>query len=299
MFMNIFIPFDGSELAESVLPAAYFMAEKFDANLHFFHVLEKDPPKTVHGQPHLQTVNQAEKYLSKIAQYYSNKGVTVKLHVHSHPYKGVAKSISDHALSFGSDMIIMCSHGRGRLKKLLFGNIAQKVIHQSKLPVLTLFPQKYKKTSDFSCDRILIPLDMDPNHQQGLHIAQEIAGRCDSIILLPQVIPTLISIPGKWRVSGKLLPTTSSKMLDTQADEALKFLNEQSKKLSSQGFKIKIAVLRGNPQEVISKAVVRYQLGLIIVSTHSKFGMEAIWSGSVGAQLSGSHLVPIMFIPVF
>ncbi len=299
MFKNIFIPFDGSELAESILPAAYFMAEKFNANLHFFHVLEKDPPKTVHGQPHLQTVNQAKKYLSEIAQYYSNEGVTVKFHVHSHPYNGVAECIAHHAISFGSDLIIMCSHGRSRLKKLLFGSIAQKVIHQSKLPVITLFPQKNKKTPDFTCNRIQIPLDMDPNHQQGLHVAQEIARRCDSVILLLQVIPTLSSIPGKWRISGKLLPTTSSKMLDIQANEAVKFLNEQSKKLSSEGFKIEIAVLRGNPQELISKAAVRYQVGLIILSTHSKFGMEAIWSGSVGAQLSGDHFVPIMFVPVF
>lgn len=299
MFKNIFIPFDGSELAESILPTAYFMAKKFDANLHFFHVLEKDPPKTVHGQPHLQTVIQAKKYLSEIAQYYSNEGVTIKFHVHSHPYTGVAESIADHAISFGSDLIIMCSHGRSGLKKLLFGSIAQKVIHQSKLPVLTLFPQKNKKTPDFTCNRIQIPLDMDPNHQQCLHLAQEIAGRCGSILLLLQVIPTLISIPGKWRMSGKLLPTTSSKMLDIQVDEAVKFLSEQSKKLSTQGFKIEIAVLRGDPQEVISKAAIRYQVGLIILSTHSKFGMEAIWSGSVGAQLSGNHLVPIMFVPVF
>jgi nucleotide-binding universal stress UspA family protein len=299
MFKNIFIPFDGSELAESILPAAYFMAKKFDANLHFFHVLEKDAPKTVHGQPHLQTVNQAKKYLCEIAKYYSNEGITVNFHVHSHSYNGVAESIADHAISFGLDLIIMCSHGRSGLKKLLFGSIAQKVIHQSKLPVLTLFPQKNKKTPDFTCNRIQIPLDMDPNHQQGLHLAQEIAKRCDSILLLLQVIPTLISIPGKWRMSGKLLPTTSSKILDIQVDEAVKFLSEQSKKLSSQGFNIEIAVLRGDPQELISKAAVRYQAGLIILSTHSKFGMEAIWSGSVGAQLSGNHLVPIMFVPVF
>lgn len=299
MFKNIFIPFDGSELAESILPAAYFMAKKFEANLHFFHVLEKDPPKTVHGQPHLQTVNQAKKYLNEIAKYYSNEGVSVKFHVHSYPYNGVAESIANHAISFGSDLIIMCSHGRSGLKNLLFGSIAQKVIHQSKLPVLTLFPQKNKITPDFTCNRIQIPLDMDPNHQQGLHLAQEIARRCDSIILLLQVIPTLTSIPGKWRMSGKLLPTTSSKILDIQVDEAVKFLNEQSKKLSSEGFKIEIAVLRGNPQELISKAAVRYQVGLIILSTHSKFGMEAIWSGSVGAQLSGNHLVPILFVPVF
>lgn len=299
MFKNIFIPFDGSELAESILPVAYFMAEKFNANLHFFHVLEKDPPKAVHGQPHLQTVNQAKKYLDDLAQFYSNKGVIVKSHVHSHLYRGVAKSISDHALSFGSDLIIMCSHGRSGLKKFLFGSIAQNVIRQSKLPVLTLFPQKNKKAPDFTCKRIQIPLDMDHNHQHSLHLAREIAGRCNSVIFLLQVIPTLISIPGKWRMSGKLLPATSSKMLDIQADEAVKFLNEQSKKLSSEGFKIEIAVLRGNPQEVISKAAIRYQADLIILSTHGKFGMEAIWSGSVGAQLSGNNLVPIMFVPVF
>ena len=52
MFKRILIPLDGSSLAEMVLPTAVYIAERLQAALILFHVVEKAPPTEMHGQHH-------------------------------------------------------------------------------------------------------------------------------------------------------------------------------------------------------------------------------------------------------
>ena len=50
---NILVPLDGSQLAETVLPLAAMIANLSHARLILFHVIEQNPPDSVHGEHHL------------------------------------------------------------------------------------------------------------------------------------------------------------------------------------------------------------------------------------------------------
>ena len=50
MFKRILVPLDGSQLAESVLPAAVTLAEKLHAAVTLVPVIEKNAPREIHGQ---------------------------------------------------------------------------------------------------------------------------------------------------------------------------------------------------------------------------------------------------------
>ena len=58
-FGCILVALDGSRLAEAVLPAACSLAKTLGARLALVHVLEKEPPATVHGEPHQRDVQEA------------------------------------------------------------------------------------------------------------------------------------------------------------------------------------------------------------------------------------------------
>jgi nucleotide-binding universal stress UspA family protein len=47
MFKHILIPLDGSELAETAIPVAAYLAEKLKARVTLLHVIEKNAPQTV------------------------------------------------------------------------------------------------------------------------------------------------------------------------------------------------------------------------------------------------------------
>ncbi len=50
---HILVPLDGSRLAEAALPAAAYVAQAFDAPVTLLHIVERDPPGSVHGEHHL------------------------------------------------------------------------------------------------------------------------------------------------------------------------------------------------------------------------------------------------------
>ena len=136
---NILVPLDGSQLSETVLPMAGVLAEQNHARLILFHVIEQNPPETVHGERHLTDVQEASAYLAQVRQSLPEE-INVDQHVHTSAEKDVANSIVTHSQELGVDLIAMCAHGQSGLQKRIFGNIAQTVLNQGDVPVLLLSP---------------------------------------------------------------------------------------------------------------------------------------------------------------
>ncbi len=52
-----------------------------------------------------------------------------------------AEEIMNNAEEYGADMIIMGTHGRRGIDRILFGSVAEKVVKNSVIPVLTVRPK--------------------------------------------------------------------------------------------------------------------------------------------------------------
>jgi nucleotide-binding universal stress UspA family protein len=162
---------DGSKMAEAALPAAAFLAQTFASRVTLIHVVERNAPREVHGQSHLKDAAEAAAYLGELAKWTFAKGITVDFHVHESEVDNVAGSIVAHADELKHDLVVMCSHGRGKSLHLFLGSIAQRVIGLGSLPVLITHPDQQGGAPPFSCRNILVPLDGDPDHAQALPVA--------------------------------------------------------------------------------------------------------------------------------
>jgi len=49
-----------------------------------------------------------------------------------------AREIVDHAASIGADLVVMGTHGRSGVDRLLLGSVAERVVRSSPVPVLTV-----------------------------------------------------------------------------------------------------------------------------------------------------------------
>jgi nucleotide-binding universal stress UspA family protein len=49
-----------------------------------------------------------------------------------------AKTIVEHAVETDCDLILMGTHGRGGIDRLLLGSVAERVVRSSRVPVLTV-----------------------------------------------------------------------------------------------------------------------------------------------------------------
>jgi nucleotide-binding universal stress UspA family protein len=285
-------------MAEAALPAAAFLAQKLGARVTLMHVVERNAPDAVHGQPHLKHAQDAERYLQDVARRCFPEGIQVECHVHEDEVDDVAGSIVAHADELAHDLVIMCSHGRGAALHLFLGSIAQKVIGRGSRPVMITHPDAAGKPPAFICRHILVPLDDNPEHAKALPFCTALATACGATLHLAMVIPDLATLSGQEAVASKMLPGTTSRLLDMSTQDAEKYFQELGNGLRSEGFQASTHVLRGDPAGVIVEAAERADIDLIVLGTHGKTGMDAFWAGSVAHRVCSQSRVPLLMIPV-
>ena len=298
MFKHILVPLDGSEMAEAALPAAAFLAEKLDARITLMHVIEKNAPSEVHGQPHLHSAPEAVTYLEEMARRYFPRHVSVYCHVHTAEVDNVAASIVANADELSNDLVVMCSHGRGAALHLFLGSIAQRVVSLDSRPVLITHPTEAGKAPAFSCRHILVPLDGESEHAQALPMSKTLARACTAALHLVSVIPNLATLSGDAAMASRVLPGTTSRLLEFSTQDAESNLHALEEQLTAEGFEASAHVLRGDPAKVILDAALNAQIDLIVLATHGKTGMGAFWAGSVAHKICSQSKVPLLLIPI-
>src|SRR5258708_35384321 len=206
--LRFLVPLDGSRLAESVLPVVQQVASRFHAQVTLLHIAEKHPPTVIHGEPHLTSVAQAQAYLEEIATRLRSSAIPVEIHVHRDKEDDVARSIVQHSQEVNADLVIMCTHGHGGLRELLFGSNAQRALQLGTQSILLLFPREDGSAYPINLQRILVPLDGTAAHEPALPVAITIARTFGAEQHLVLVSPTLPTLSVDQAVSGLLLPTT-------------------------------------------------------------------------------------------
>jgi nucleotide-binding universal stress UspA family protein len=259
------------------------------------HLIEQHPPEEVHGERHLTTTEDALAYLNEVATRFFSPDYPVESHVHTNRVSDVPVSIADHAQEMESDLIVMCVHGRSGIHRWLSGSIAQQVIGRGAASVLLIQPASSGELPPFTCHRMLVALDGNPEHEKGLEVAAELAAACSADLHLLMVVPTLGTLPDQTAETGKLLPGAMTALLDLSEEDAQQYLDEQERRAT---VAVTSAVGRGDPADVIVQTAASIQADVIVLGTHGKAGMDALWSGSVAPKVAGKSRSPLLLVPV-
>lgn len=141
MFKHILLPVDGSSTASLAVEKAAAMAKAFGSKVTAVYVLDPYPfasagPDFAFGQSqYLSAVNtEAEEALKAVAATFATQGVAVDT-VTVDAY-AVWKGIVDTSDEVGADVIVMGSHGRRGVEKLMLGSVAQRVVSHAHNSVL-------------------------------------------------------------------------------------------------------------------------------------------------------------------
>lgn len=297
MFKHILVPLDGSALAESVLPAAASLAARLKAALTLFHVIEQNAPEAVHADRHLTQAEEAHHYLQAIAQKHF-AGAKVDWHVHTAEVKDVARSIAAHAEELKSDSILLCAHGRGGVRAVLFGSIAQRVIALGGTPVLLLRPGASSGPGAFALHKIMLPLDSESIHDEVFPYAKSLAQAYQAEIAMLTVIPTFGSLKGEQAAASSLLPGTTTVLLDLEEQTTREHLQIHLDELHEAGYAASAGIARGDPASEIVSAAERWNADLVLLATHRKAGLDAFWAGSVAPDIARKTKLPLLLLPL-
>lgn len=298
MFKNILVPLDGSKLAEAAIPVAASLAQTLNAPVTLLHIIEQDAPQEIHKDHHITQADEASAYLEQVAKRGFPPNLRVDSHVHTAAVKDVSGSIVEHAMrEFQPDLIVMCTHGKSGVRELIYGSIAQQVIAQGITPLL-LIKSEAGTSKGFKLDKILVPLDSGPVHDDSLPVTQELANAYRSSVHLLTVIPTFSTVAGETAAASSLLPATSSALLDIKAENAVEDLQEHLDELKKASLAVTAEVARGDPATEIVKSAEKLNVDLIVLSTHRKAGTAAFWARSVAPNIVRRARVPILLIPL-
>ena len=143
MFKHILVPVDGSSTAQLAVEKAIGLAKAFGSGVTAIFVIDPYPFTGVgtdfaYGQSEYLSAATAEANAAiKAAKEALEKAavsVTTSV-IESHTaWRGVVEA----AQSMQADLIVMGSHGRSGLEKLVLGSVTQAVLSHTKLPVLVV-----------------------------------------------------------------------------------------------------------------------------------------------------------------
>ncbi|EKU37706.1 universal stress protein [Acinetobacter sp. AYS6] len=141
LYQHILVPIDGSETSMIAMKEAIKLGKALNSKITVVQVMALDPfiadvyVKT--GQTN-ELIERTRTYLldilEKAKQEFSHEGISVETKL----LEGfvVHEEIIQAAQDLNADLIVMGSHGRTGVRKLVLGSVAQKVLGESHIPVL-------------------------------------------------------------------------------------------------------------------------------------------------------------------
>jgi nucleotide-binding universal stress UspA family protein len=134
----VLVPLDGSTLAEGALAPAIGFG-RTGAKLVLLRAVETyGTPFADPADAQFAAIEEAEKYLAGVAARVRQADATdVETSVW---YGPPVESIADAAQFRKADLIVMSTHGRNGLGRLVLGSVAESVLRATTVPILLLRP---------------------------------------------------------------------------------------------------------------------------------------------------------------
>lgn len=143
MYEKVLLPLDGSELAECVLPYARALAQGgLTREIVLFNVVEVPSAWSARGIDLMAIrkyqADNAQAYLNGLQTELSRGGVRVETEVME---GDAAQLIAEYAKNNGVNLIIIATHGYTGMKRLMFGSVALRILHDAHVPVMLIRPE--------------------------------------------------------------------------------------------------------------------------------------------------------------
>ena len=142
MYQRILVPIDGSATSERALQEAIKLADR-KAQLRLVYVIEEVYPLDAEGYAYIDYAalqeavrKTGERTLAQAAEKVRRSGMTAETALFDVPGERVASVIDGESLNWKADLIVIGTHGRSGLSRLLLGSVAEGVVRGASVPVL-------------------------------------------------------------------------------------------------------------------------------------------------------------------
>jgi nucleotide-binding universal stress UspA family protein len=153
MYQRILVPVDGSETANKAMITALQMARDSGGQVHLVHVVEgmtplaADPYGAYSGEVVEIMRQSGSKILEDALAVAKAAGVPAETELFDNFGERLAEVVADAATRFKADLIVVGTHGRRGLGRMMLGSGAEQIIRLAPVPVLVIRHNEPKNAS--------------------------------------------------------------------------------------------------------------------------------------------------------
>jgi len=143
MYKTLLVPLDGSPTAQLALDEAAALARLSGAGVHLLHIVDAmehitgfEPPAVHIGDIRPRFLQAGRDILDRAAQALAAQGVASASTLVESSGERVSELIAAHAAKIGADLIVLGTHGRRGVDRLLIGSDAEQLARIAPVPVL-------------------------------------------------------------------------------------------------------------------------------------------------------------------
>lgn len=283
MNAKILVSTDFSEASYDAVRLARDIAKNDQATLALVHVVPELSTATHQSmlewlQDKAPKAAEVEKLtretLAGKAEELRAEGITVETYLdEGEPHAAVVRRAED----IQATLVVVGSHGRTGLKRMLLGSVAEQVVRYAHTPVLVARPGPAEGP-------VVTGTDLSEAARRGLVEAARLAAASKSELVVLHVVSM------GWfgrATAGVTASALSTAMTDTAAFKEAKEAVEAEVNAITAGLdlKVTIEVVAGDPAAVLVERAEAVKARLVVTATHGRTGLKRALLGSVAERI--------------
>jgi nucleotide-binding universal stress UspA family protein len=210
--------------------------------------------------------HEARIHLAELEKQAGERGIEGAVHMHGgRPDQAVARCVEE----TGSDLVVVGTHGRSGLQSILIGSVAEKIVRNSPVSVLSVRPGASLAAG------AAIVYGEDLGSSERRRNAAELAGSLGS----PLVAVHSIELPPAMTTDTSFAPAPA--LLESSVSEARELMQGLA---SDYGEGAETVACLGSASAALCDQARRRNASLIITGTASRKGLERWMLGSVAVK---------------
>ena len=282
---------DFSACAQHAETYAALLAERYGAALDVLHVVElnpgMDPDFPVNALYLKDLQEQADKQFAQTLTRLRQR----KLEVADHRAVGMPSAqIASMASKYGSDLVVVGTHGRSGLEHILLGSTAERVVTMAPCPVLTvrLAASAAPPPTSIKIASVLVPIDFSDCSVDALEYATQVAKNFAASLRILHVLE-----PASYGID---FTTNDSAERNRVRDRVHSNLEKLSAAICATGLTVNTAQRGGIPWESILLTAQESMSDLIVMGTHGRRGISHVLKGSVAEAVLRRSSCPVLTV---
>jgi nucleotide-binding universal stress UspA family protein len=297
---RILVPLDGSRFGDHALPPAIDIAVRLGAMIELVHVhryAEREGYASAMPQYQYQHVTESDARFDedalqrerraleqKAADLELRFGLTVQTRILTGrtPY-----AVAAEAGNIAADLVVMASHARTGLDRIINGSLAHALLAQLNVPTLCVHPvSENADLATRALRRFLVALDGSPFSEQILDVVAPLATRLEAQLTLLHVVS-----PRPLLASG----TDDTYRIIVNRDQALGYLRDVADRWRGRMPEpVLLALEDRRPANLVANLVAMGEYDAVAMATHGRGGLSALLTGSVANDVLRATATPVL-----